>query len=32
MSGLPDITPEARGPQAQGLRVYTSGKPRMHMV
>ena len=25
-------TPEARGPQAQGLRVYISGKPRVHMV
>ena len=25
-------TPEARGPQARGLRVYISGKPRVHMV
>ena len=25
-------TPEARGPQARGLRVYISGEPRVHMV
>ena len=25
-------TPEARGPQARGLRVYISGEPRLHMV
>ena len=25
-------TPEAQGPQARGLRVYISGKPRVHMV
>ena len=25
-------TLEARGPQARGLRVYISGKPRVHMV
>ena len=25
-------TPKARGPQARGLRVYISGKPRVHMV
>ena len=24
--------PEARGPQAQGLRVDIAGKPRVHMV
>ena len=25
-------TPEAQGPQAQGLRVYLSGKPRVDIV
>ena len=25
-------TPEARGPQARGLRVYISGEPRVPMV
>ena len=25
-------TPEARGLQARGLRVYISGEPRVHMV
>ena len=29
-SGLPDIY--TRGLQAQALRVYISGKPRVHMV
>ena len=28
-SGLPDYTPEVRGPQAQELRVYISGEPRV---
>ena len=25
-------TPEARGPQAQGLRVYISGRPRVPVL